>query len=197
MRKSILFLFISIAAIVFTVSCKKSDPTPVTPPPINPCDTIVINTVASKGYTITGQQLGTITVTSPIGTIYSYSVNGTTFQPSPNFFNLAAGNYNVITKNNLDCKDTAVVTIVGYGPKFYAVKNIIMGYCGPCHLNNAVSGGKNFDDDASIVSSWDRIKARAVDNLPTQMPETPNAPLTAQDKQKIVDWVNAGHRTTD
>jgi hypothetical protein len=197
MRKFINFLLILAATAVFIISCKKSDPTPVTPPPINPCDTIVINTVASKGYTITGQSLGTITVTSPIGTIYSYSVNGTTFQPSPNFFNLAAGNYNVITKNNLDCKDTAVVTIVGYGPKFYAVKNIIIGYCGPCHLNGAVSGGKNFDDDASIVSSWDRIKARAVDNLPTQMPETPNAPLTAQDKQKIVDWVNAGHRTTD
>ncbi|MBP6431508.1 MAG: hypothetical protein KA319_07065 [Ferruginibacter sp.] len=196
MRKFIIFLLLLSIVSVFIVSCKKSDPTPVAPP-INPCDTIVINTIASKGYTITGQALGTITVTSPIGSNFSYSVNGTSFQPSPNFFNLAAGNYNVITKNNLGCKDTATVTILGYGPKYYAVKNIINGYCGPCHLNGAVSGGKNFDDDASITSSWDRIKARAVDNLPTQMPQTPNAPLTAQDKQKITDWVNAGHRTTD
>ena len=55
----------------------------------------------------------------------------------------------------------------------------------------------NFDDDASIISSWDRIKVRAVDNLPTRMPSAPNAALTNQDKQKITDWVNAGHRTTD
>jgi hypothetical protein len=196
MRK---YIFILVAASSFSaigISCKKNDPTP-TPPPINPCDTINITTIATKGYTITGQLLGTITVTSPIGNGFTYSVGGINFQASPNFFNLATGNYNVITKNSLDCKDTLAVTIVGYGAKYYAVKNIINGYCGPCHLNGAVSGNKNFDDDASIVASWDRIKARAVDNLPTQMPQAPNAPLTAQDKQKIVDWVNAGHRTTD
>jgi hypothetical protein len=29
------------------------------------------------------------------------------------------------------------------------------------------------------------------------MPEAPNSPLTAADKQKITDWVNAGHRQLD
>ena len=71
------------------------------------------------------------------------------------------------------------------------------GYCGPCHLNGTISGGKNFDADNSIVTAWDRIKARAVDGLPTFMPQAPNAQLTAIDKQKIIDWVNAGHRITD
>ncbi|MGB3090300.1 MAG: hypothetical protein WBB20_10070, partial [Chitinophagaceae bacterium] len=95
------------------------------------------------------------------------------------------------------CTDTAQITILNYGPKYAAVKQIILGYCGPCHLNGAVNGGKNFDTDASIINSWDRIKARAVDSNPSQMPEIPNAPLTTVDKQKITDWVNAGHRQTD
>ncbi len=197
MKKIALFL-LPIILTLFIVSCKKNE-TVVTPPPppINPCDTINITTIASKTYTITGQSLGTITITSPIGSQFTYSVSGTTFQPSPNFFNLAAGSYNVVTKNNLGCKDTVVVSITGYGSKYYNVKNIIIGYCGPCHLNGAVSGGKNFDNDANIVASWDRIKIRAVDNTPSTMPQAPNAPLTAQDKQKITDWVNAGHRITD
>ena len=63
--------------------------------------------------------------------------------------------------------------------------------------NGGNSGGKNFDTDSSIINSWDRIKMRAVDNLPTRMPQTPNSPLTTVDKQKITDWVNAGHRQSD
>lgn len=192
MKKIYLLSALAFTAFFTITSCKKND----TPAPKNdPCAGVTIVTVASKTHTITGQQLGTITVTSPIGSEYTYSVNGTTFQPSTNFFNLAAGNYVVTTKNTAGCSDTAQLTINGYGPKFYAVRTIINGYCGPCHLNGTINGGKNFDDDNSIVNSWDRIKVRTVDGTPTYMPE--GGQLTAADKQKIVDWVNAGHRITD
>ena len=95
------------------------------------------------------------------------------------------------------------MTVFNYGPKYAQVKQLIAGtggiggYCDPFHVNGAVNGGKNFDTDASIVASWDRIKARAVDGLPTFMPEAPNSPLTMADRQKITEWVNAGHRQTD
>jgi uncharacterized membrane protein len=178
---------------ILITGCKKNDAPAPTPP--DPCTGVTITTVASKTHTITGQQLGTVTVTSPIGSEYTYSVNGTTFQPSVNFFNLAAGNYVVTTKTTAGCSDTAQVTINGYGAKFYAVRTIVNGYCGPCHLNGTTNGGKNFDADNSIVNSWDRIKIRTVDGTPTYMPE--GGQLTAADKQKIVDWVNAGHRITD
>jgi hypothetical protein len=46
-----------------------------------------------------------------------------------------------------------------------------------------------------VVNSWDRIKIRAVDGNPSFMPQ--GGELTGPDKQKIVDWVNAGHRITD
>ncbi|MBL0145554.1 MAG: hypothetical protein IPP48_07145 [Chitinophagaceae bacterium] len=110
---------------------------------------------------------------------------------------MPAGNHTLTVKNSLGCKGTLVNTINGYGAKFFNVRTIINGYCGPCHLNGGVSGSKNFDADDAVVANWDRIKARAVDNLPSQMPALPNAALTAQDKQKITDWVNAGHRITD
>lgn len=193
MKKSIIFFALIIVTAAFFVGCKKSD-TAATPPP-TPCAGITIVPVASKMPTITGQSLGTITVTSPIGSGYTYSISGTTFQASANFSTLAAGNYTVTAKNADGCSGKVDVIITGYGAKFYAVRTLVNGYCGPCHLNGAVSGGKNFDTDDAIVTSWDRIKARTVDGQPSFMPE--GGQLTAIDKQKIVDWVNAGHRITD
>ena len=192
MKSTIIIL--GIILIVFIAGCSKTDTT-VTPPAVNLCQGITITPVAGKTHTITGQTLGTVTVSSPIGSGYSYSIDGATFQASTNFFNLAAGNYTLTAKNANSCTGTLAVTINGYGPKFYAVRTIINGYCGPCHLNAALSGGKNFDLDTDVVGSWDRIKIRAVDGIPTYMPQ--GGQLTAIDKQKIVDWVNAGHRITD
>jgi uncharacterized membrane protein len=110
---------------------------------------------------------------------------------------LSPGDYILTVKNQKGCTDTAQITVLNYGPKYALVRQIILGYCGPCHLDGAVNGGKNFDTDASVVASWDRIKARAVDGIPSFMPQAPNSPLTNPDKQKIVDWVNAGHRQSD
>ena len=185
---------------VFFAGCSKSDTTPAPPPPPpppDPCLGVTITPVAGITHTITGQSLGTITVTSPIGSGYVYSIAGAPFQPSTNFSNLPAGNYTLTAKNANNCTGSIPLTINGYGPKFFAVRTIINGYCGPCHLNGTVSGGKNWDSDNSVVNSWDRIKVRAVDGIPSFMPAAPNAQLTAIDKQKIVDWVNAGHRITD
>jgi uncharacterized membrane protein len=124
-----------------------------------------------------------------------YKLNSGTFQSSFYFTNLAPGNYIVTIKNQKGCTDTAQITILNYGPKFAAVKQLVLGYCGPCHLNGTVNGGMNFDTDASIVANKLRIKARAVDGIPTFMPETPNSPLSTVDKQKITDWINAGGTT--
>ncbi len=190
-------LYSAIITAVFFAACSKSDT--VAPPPVivDPCAGVTITPVASLTHTTTGLLQGTITVTSPVGSGLLYSIGGGVFQPSTNFFNLAAGNYTLTAKNANNCSGTLAVVIKGYGPKFYAVRTIINGYCGPCHLNGAISGGKNFDLDNDVVNSWDRIKIRAVDGNPTFMPAAPNVPLTAIDKQKIVDWVNAGHRITD
>ncbi len=186
--------FTVLICLFFLQACKKTETTPTPPPPPYPCLGVTITPVASKTYTITGQSLASITVNSPIGAGYQYSI-GAGFQASPNFANLATGDYTVTVKNADSCKGTTPIAIVGYGPKFYNVKTIVLGYCGPCHLNGGNSGGKNFDSDANITAAWDRIKARTVDGTPSFMPQ--GGQLTALDKQKIADWVTAGHRTTD
>lgn len=196
MKKSIIYTVL--LSVLLFAACSKSDttPTPPPPPPVDPCLGVTITPVGAVTHTTTGLTQGTITVTSPIGSGYLYSIGGT-FQASTNFFNLAAGSYTLIAKNANNCSGTATLTVNGYGPKFFQVRTIVNGYCGPCHLNGTLNGGKNFDADNNVVLSWDRIKARAVDGIPSFMPAAPNSPLTAIDKQKIVDWVNAGHRITD
>lgn len=184
---------------VLVPACSKKDSTPVP----DPCIGVSYTVDYFKTESIGTSNNGSITINYPVGDTISYKLGSGSYQASNFFSNLAPGNYVLTVKNQKGCTDTAQFTIFNYGPKYAAVKVLIAGiggisgYCGPCHLDGGISGGKNFDTDASIIASWDRIKARAVDNIPTQMPELPNAPLTAPDKQKIVDWVNAGHRQTD
>lgn len=175
---------------IFFFSCNKKD----TP---DPCQGVTYDVEYFKSEAIGTQNNGSISITYPIGDTISYSLNNGSFQATATFSNLSPGNYVLTVKNQKGCTDTANITIFNYGPKYALVKQIVNGYCGPCHLNGAVSGGKNFDTDASIVSNWDRIKARAVDGNPSFMPETPNSPLTLVDRQKITDWVNAGHHQSD
>jgi hypothetical protein len=191
MRKLLTFL----GAALFSLACNKKDSTP--PPPDDPCTGINYDVDYFKTESIGTSNTGSITIDYPVGDTISYKLNNGSYQTLRTFSNLAPGDYILTVKNHNGCTDTTHFTIFHYGPKYALVREIILGYCGPCHLNGAVSGGKNFDADASVVSSWDRIKARAVDGIPSFMPEAPNSPLTTPDKQKIVDWVNAGHRQTD
>ena len=185
-----IFFFLGILLIGF--SCGKTD----TPAP-DPCVGVNYTVDYFKTEAIGSSNNGTITINYPVGDTISYKLNTGAYQSENSFTNLAPGNYVLTVKNIKGCTDTAQFTILNYGPKYALVKQIILGFCGPCHLNGTVNGGKNFDTDSSIIASWDRIKARAVDNIPSQMPRLPNAPLTPVDKQKITDWVNAGHRQLD
>ena len=189
MKNRLLYLS---ASILFLASYGSKD----IPPP-DPCIGINYDVEYFKTAAIGTSNNGTITINFPVGDTISYQLNSGAFQAENFCTNLAPGNYVLTVKNSKGCTDTTQFTILNYGPKYALVKQVIMGYCGPCHLNGTVTAGKNFDTDSNIIASWDRIKARAVDNIPTQMPLAPNAPLTPVDKQKISDWVNAGHRQTD
>jgi len=87
------------------------------------------------------------------------------------------------------------------GPLFLAVRSIIQTNCAisGCHTGVNAQNGINFSENCTIVAQKDRIKVRAVDQAGTgqQMPPPPNPPLSAADRQKITDWVNAGGDFTD
>jgi hypothetical protein len=161
----------------------------------DPCLGISYDIQISSRPAVGGVANGNIAILTPRGDTLTYSLNNGTPQSSPIFNGLNAGNYVVRVINQKGCTDTIQISLVAYGTKYAAVKELISGYCGPCHLNGGNSGNKNFDTDDSVVASWDRIKARCVDGVPSYMPQ--NGQLTVVDKQKITDWVNAGHRQSD
>ncbi len=194
MNKALPYLILLAFGLENVLSCNKKD----TPAPPDPCTGVNYDIIYFKTESIGNLNNGSITINYPAGgDSISYQLNNGSFQSANYFPNLAPGNYVLTVKNIKGCTDTAQITVLNYGPKYALVKQLVNGYCGPCHLNAGQNGNMNFDTDAGIVSHWDRIKARAVDGNPSFMPPAPNSPLTNPDKQKISDWINAGHRQLD
>jgi hypothetical protein len=84
------------ATVTVTVNC-----TPIT----TPCVTLIQPTCYSNG---------TITITTPIGSGLTYSINGTTYQTSPVFANLTANSYNVTAKKGT-CISAALIAKLNPG----------------------------------------------------------------------------------
>lgn len=187
-----MFAFIVLSGI-FIISCSKGGGDD---PPANPCANITINLTATPTDATTCQANGSITASATGSSGFTYSINGTTFQSSGNFTNLAAGAFTVTVKDANGCTKTASATIASTGNAgalFLAVKSLMQANCQSCHNNTTANGGKNWTIDCEIVASKDRIKARAVD-LGT-MP--PTGALPQAEKDKITAWINAGGRFTD
>ncbi len=164
---------------------------------VNPCAGVNLTvTTTSTPATPCGGTGGSINVTASGSTGFNYSINGINFQPSNSFTNVPAGNVNVTVKDANGCMQTAgvVVGATAAGPLFSAVRSIIQNNCVSCHNANIQNGGMNWAVECNIVTSRDRIKVRAVDQAGTasQMPPPPGGSLSATEKQKIIDWINAG-----
>jgi uncharacterized membrane protein len=128
---------------------------------------------------------------------YTYSLSGGTYQ-STNIFNyLTTSSYTITVKDVNGCTGSASTTVTNkpIGPLFAQVKNLIQYFCINCHGPNGASGGLDFSANCTIVTSKDRIKARAVDANPSPMPV--NGLLSASERQKIIDWINAGGKFTN
>lgn len=160
-----------------------------------------VNIVVSATTTAVGACVaspnGSIAATATGSTGLTFSINGTTFQATGTFSNLAAGSYTVTAKDVNGCTGSTTVNVAGAaaGPLFSAVKTLIQNNCQSCHNNSIANGGMNWQVECNIVANKDRIKARAVDNSPSSMP--PTGPLPQADKDKITAWINAGGRYTD
>ncbi len=279
MKKQQLLIISIFACIVIIVACKKGGGDT---PPADPCAGVTVQVQGTKTDGNATTTNGSITITQPVGSGVTYSINGGAFGASPTFSNLTTGNYTVTAKNASGCSGSAQFSITAFdpcagknfsvtapnivagtpcgttndgslsavvstagtytfnlnggafqaqglfsslapgtytvgakdadgcvktasitvpvkpaGPLFAPVKTLVQASCATsgCHAGSNPAGGLNFSNDCTIVSSWDRIKARAVDNIPSAMP--PGSPLSQTDKNKITAWVNAGHLYTN
>ncbi|HEX4878090.1 MAG TPA: hypothetical protein VFV31_15580 [Chitinophagaceae bacterium] len=103
-----------------------------------------------------GENTGSITVSASGGTLnYSYSKDGTNFQSSPTFNNLAAGNYTITVKDGNGCI-TTVSTTVNDGPVCYPHYTYTQGYYGN-------SGGKSCIRSEGLQSTY-QIILRSLQN---------------------------------
>jgi uncharacterized membrane protein len=196
MKKLIsVFAIIVVAVSCLNISCSKGGGD--TPPASNPCSGITINLTATPTNAAACLSNGSIVASATGSTGFTYSINGTTFQASGTFNNVASGNFTVTAKDGNGCTKTATITVgtnAGTaGPLFTAVKTLMQANCQSCHNNTIANGGMNWTVDCNIVANKDRIKVRAVD-LGT-MP--PTGALAQGDKDKITAWINAGGRFTD
>jgi hypothetical protein len=157
-----------------------------------PCPTITLSNVILGSDKCTNNT-GRITITASGSSGYTYNFNGGAYQASNIFNALATGNFTVGVKDANGCTNTAAasVPVAAAGPTFTVVKNLLAANCVVCHGGANPQSGINFADDCTIVTKSARIKARAVDNLPSVMPFG-GPPLSSTDKQKITDWINAG-----
>lgn len=144
---------------------------------------------------------GSITITAAGSTGFTYSINNGIFAASNVFNNMAAGAYTIHARDGGGCVKSSTVTLdaAAAGPTFSSVKAIVQNNCAlsGCHSGANPQNGIDFNNDCTIVSKWDRIKARAVDANLSIMPPAPYTALSAADKQAILDWIAAGHKYTN
>lgn len=162
--------------------------------------TLGISAATTASDKCAGTGTGSITITGTGGTGFTYQLGTGAFQASNIFNNVTVNTYTIAVKDADGCVKTGstLVAALPAGTLFTAVKSVLQTNCAlsGCHIGATPTGGLNFTDDCTIVGSWDRIKARAVD-APTSMPPAPNPQLSATDKQKILDWITAGHNHTN
>lgn len=199
-------LFSNLAAGAYTLTAKNSNgctgSAQFTVSVTNVCSgvTITVNSTTTAATPCTTN--GGISVSVTGGNApYTYNLNGGAFQSSGIFNNLGAGNYNIIVMDANGCMQSATATVaVGTaGPLFNAVKQVLATNCAlsGCHIGPNPQNGLDWTDNCTIAANAARIKARAVDGNPSFMPPYPYSQLSATDKQKIVNWVNAGGQITN
>lgn len=152
---------------------------------------IIVNATATGNDPCTSGN-GTVTASATGGVPpYTYSLNGSAFQATAVFTNLITGSYTVMVKDANGCTGSAsaVVSNAAAGPLFIQVRTLIRNNCLYCH-GPTNPNGINLNADCNIVSGKDRIKARAVDGIPSPMPQTGLLPVS--ERQKITGWINAG-----
>ena len=115
--------FSNIASGNYTITVQNSDgctsesaPVVIDPVPASPA----VATTAITQPTCT-EPNGSIEVTSPVGTDFTYSINGTDFQAGTTFNNVSSGTYTIITQNSDGCTSESTPVVIDAAPTGPAV----------------------------------------------------------------------------
>ncbi|WP_343306797.1 hypothetical protein AAHN97_06755 [Chitinophaga niabensis] len=182
---------LSISLIVlFTIGCNKNNDNKIS------CSDVIrieVSTTPSDSCI----PVGAIRIIKPIGNDHQYRINNGPYQYSPDFQSLVAGKYTIVVKNGMGCEkaDTVVIPSTIAGPLFSKVKQVLATYCISCHSGNNPQAGHDWSKTCDILLKWERIKARAVEGIPSPMPTSGLIPQVERDK--ITAWIDAGHRYID
>ena len=183
-RNQLKFTGSIIAILIILNSCSDSGDE------MDPClngPTIVIDGVISS---VEGQDTGEIAAGASGGqSPYMYSIDGTNFQNSNTFTDLAAGEYTVTVEDANTCKHTVMETVEEIPAVSYInqIRPILDANCqlSPCHgTNGNIPTYATYND---VKAKADRIKIRTGDKT---MP--PNSPLSDDNIKLIADWVDQG-----
>ncbi len=178
-------LFAMIGLMVFINSCSSDDGEDV-----DPCLNGPKASTSNVKKSLDGEDDGIFITEVTGGTApFMYSIDGTTFQESSIFGNLAPGNYEVTVKDANECTATTTVEIGELPIVSFAdqVNPIIQTNCmvSNCHGEN---------DEIPDWSTYESISANAgiIKTRTGEGTMPPTGPLSSTDVQLIADWVDQG-----
>ena len=154
--------------------------------------TINVSAASTANTPCQGSNSGTITASASGGTgVFTFNINGGSFQTSNTFSSLNGGSYIVTAKDGNGCTGNTNVTVstTAAGSLFTAVKLLVQNNCAIAGCHGDIQSPL-FTDQCNIVANKALIKSRAVDGNPSPMP--PTGLLPASERQKITNWINAG-----
>jgi len=151
--------------------------------------TIAVATVASHPCTYSGS----IQVTEPLGAEYQYRMDNQPFQNQPIFLNVKVGSHSLVLKDGSGCEAVREVNLdtIAQGITFKQVRQILTNRCASCHSGNNPHGGLDFTSVCDILNHWQRIDARALQGIPSPMPQA--GLIRQEERSKILEWIKAGH----
>ena len=182
-NKRLLLSAIIVLVFIILNSCSESDDP-------DPCLGDLLVSIDMVKVSIEGKSTGEITASASGGSgSYTFSIDGSNFQTSGTFSNLAAGNYTVTVKDANDCTDSESATVDEVKEVFYAnqIRPILDNNC---QISNCHGDRQNLPTFATyndVKARADRIKARTTGKT---MP--PSGPLSDGDIELIADWVDQG-----
>jgi hypothetical protein len=116
---------------------------------------------------------GSIQVANPLGAKYQYRIDNQSFQNQPTFSNVKVGGHSLVLKDVSGCEAVreVIVDTIAQVHTFKLVRQVLANRCASCHSGNNPHGGLDFTNVCDILNHWQRIDARAVQGIPSPMPQ--------------------------